>query len=141
MARHRFVIPLRWGDFDALGHVNNVTYFEYMQDARVSLVHEFGSDKSSLKEIGHLVAHNEIDYIRPIGMNDVTIAVDLWISRFGGASYDVQYEVLDGTGAVCARAKSVMVTVDMATEAVIRIPDGVREAMSRFFEEPEQPGL
>lgn len=134
MARHRLVIPLRWGDFDALAHVNNVRYFDFMQDARVSLVHEFGLPKSSLTEIGHLVARNEIDYLKPIGVNDHAVAVEIWISRFGGASYDVLYEISDDAGVVCARAKSVMVTVDMATEAVIRIPDDVRAAMERFAE-------
>lgn len=134
MARHRLVIPLRWGDFDALAHVNNVRYFDFMQDARVSLVHEFGLPKSSLTEIGHLVARNEIDYLKPIGVNDHAVAVEIWINRFGGASYDVLYEISDDAGVVCARAKSVMVTVDMATEAVIRIPDDVRAAMERFAE-------
>ena len=134
MARHRLVVPLRWGDFDALGHVNSVRYLDFMQDARVSLVHEFGLPKSSLTEIGHLVARNEIDYLRPIGMDDHRITVEVWISRFGGASYDVRYEVLDEAGTVCARAKSVMVTVDMRSEAVIRVPDDVRAAMERFLE-------
>jgi acyl-CoA thioester hydrolase len=135
MPRHELVIPLRWGDFDALGHVNNVRYFEFMQDSRIALVHEFGLPKSSLTEIGHLVARNEIDYLRPIDMNDHAVRVSIWVSRFGGASYDVQYEIFDDAGDLCARAKSVMVTVDMRTEAVIRVPDDVRAAMSRFFEE------
>ena len=134
MARHRIVIPLRWGDFDALAHVNNVRYLDFMQDARVSLVHEFGLPKSSLTEIGHLVARNEIDYLKPIDMNDHEVTVEIWISRFGGASYDVEYAVTDAEGSVCARAKSVMVTVEMASEAVIRVPDDVRAAMEKFFE-------
>ena len=134
VARHRIEIPLRWGDFDALAHVNNVRYLDFMQDARVSLVHEFGLPKSSLTEIGHLVARNEIDYIRPIGVNDHAVRVDVWISRFGGASYDVLYAIHDDAENLCARAKSVMVTVDMATEAVIRIPDDVRQAMERFYD-------
>lgn len=134
MARHRLVIPLRWGDFDALAHVNNVRYLDFMQDARVSLVHEFGLPKSSLTEIGHLVARNEIDYVKPIGVNDHAVTVAIWISRFGGASYDVRYEISDDAGTVCASAKSVMVTVDMSTEAVIRIPDEVRAAMEQFYE-------
>ena len=134
MARHRFTIPLRWADFDAMAHVNNAAYLEFMQDARVSLIHEMGLDTSSLKHFGHFVARNEIDYLKPIGMDDHAVTVDLWISRFGGASYDVQYEILDERGTLCARAKSVMVTVEVATEAVIRIPDDVREQMARFFE-------
>ena len=28
--------PIFWGDMDALGHVNNVTYFRYMEQARVA---------------------------------------------------------------------------------------------------------
>jgi acyl-CoA thioester hydrolase len=27
--------PLRWGDMDALGHVNNTLYFRYMEQARI----------------------------------------------------------------------------------------------------------
>ena len=62
------------------------------------------------------------------------VTVELWVSKFGGASYDVAYEILDEAGTVCAKAKSVMVTVDVATGAVIRVPDGVRDAMSEFYE-------
>ena len=136
MARKRLTIPLRWSDFDPLAHVNNVRYLEFMQDARVSLIHDFVLPTASLTEVGHLVARNEIDYLRPIGMNDRELHLEIWISRFGGASYDVQYVVYDEAGTVCATAKSVMVTVAMATEEVIRIPDDVRAAMEQFYEEP-----
>ncbi len=134
MARHRFTIPLRWADFDAMAHVNNTTYLEYMQDARVSLIHEMGLDTSSLKHFGHFVARNEIDYLRPINMDDHHVTVELWISRFGGASYDVHYDILNQEGVVCAKAKSVMVMVDVASEAPMRIPEEVRAQMSAFFE-------
>lgn len=134
MARHRLVIPLRWADFDAMSHVNNTAYLEFMQDARISLIHEMGLDKSSLQDTGHFVARNEIDYLKPVDMNDHHVTVELWVSRFGGASYDVLYEILDEHGTVCAKAKSVMVTVDVGTGAAIRIPDDVRDAMSRFLE-------
>lgn len=134
MARHRFTIPLRWADFDAMTHVNNTTYLEYMQDARVSLIHEMGLDTSSLKHFGHFVARNEIDYIKPINMDDHYVTVELWITRFGGASYDVHYDIVNQDGVVCAKAKSVMVMVDVASESPMRIPEDVREQMSAFFE-------
>ena len=134
MARHHLTIPLRWADFDAMSHVNNTAYLEFMQEARISLIHELGLDKTSLQETGHFVARNEIDYLRPIGMTDHQVVVALWVSRFGGASYDVEYEISDAAGNVCAKAKSVMVTVDVASGEVIRVPDAVREVMSRFVE-------
>lgn len=33
---HTEMIPIRWGDMDALGHVNNTVYFRYMEQARIS---------------------------------------------------------------------------------------------------------
>ena len=134
MARHRLVIPLRWADFDAMLHVNNVRYLEFMQDARISLIHAMGLDTSSLLHVGHFVARNEIDYVRAVSMDDHEVVVELWVSRFGGASYDVRYEVIDARGVVCARARSVMVTVDVPTGAAMRIPDDVRSQLERFFE-------
>ena len=135
MPRHRHVIPLRWADFDAMAHVNNTAYLEFMQDARISLIHAMGLDKSSLKDFGHFVARNEIDYLKPIDMDDHHVTVELWITRFGGASYDVHYEILDQQDVVAARAKSVMVMVDIASESPMRIPEDVREQMGAFFEE------
>lgn len=132
MARHRFAVQLRWADFDAMAHVNNTAYFEFMQDARVSLIQEMGHGRSSLQRISHFVARNEIDYIKPIEMDDHDVIVELWVSRFGGASYDVSYEILNERGEVCAKAKSVMVTVEVATGTVIRVPDEVREALAGF---------
>jgi acyl-CoA thioester hydrolase len=32
---HQMVIPIRWGDMDAMGHVNNTVYFRYMETVRI----------------------------------------------------------------------------------------------------------
>jgi len=32
---HTSLQPLRWADMDMLGHVNNVAYFRYMEQARI----------------------------------------------------------------------------------------------------------
>jgi acyl-CoA thioester hydrolase len=32
---HEMVIPIRWGDMDAMGHVNNTVYFRYMETIRL----------------------------------------------------------------------------------------------------------
>ena len=33
---HTAHIPVRWGDMDNYGHVNNTVYLEYVQEARVA---------------------------------------------------------------------------------------------------------
>ena len=132
MPAFEHTVQLRWGDFDALQHVNNVRYFDFMQDARVGLVSATGIPRSELAVVGHFVAHNEIDYIAPIGMEQTHIIVRLWIAAVKGASYELGYEFVDAQGTLYAKAKTVMVTVLMETQSVIRIPDDLRDAFAQF---------
>jgi acyl-CoA thioester hydrolase len=39
---HESTIPVRWGDMDALGHVNNAVYFRYIEQARINWLDSFG---------------------------------------------------------------------------------------------------
>jgi acyl-CoA thioester hydrolase len=126
------VIPLRWNDFDVLGHVNNVRYFEFMQDTRVALVERMNLSKADLSEIGHVVAHQEIDYLRAIPMDATSVSVQIHVEKVGGASYDLTYEISDGAGHLYAKASTVMVTFDVKSDSVVRIPDNIRTALESF---------
>lgn len=122
------VIALRWNDFDVLGHVNNVRYFEFMQDARVALVENLNLSKADLAQVGHVVAHQEIDYLKPIPMTTTEIFVTVSIESIGGASYNLSYEIGDGADMLFAKASTVMVTFDVNKDSVVRIPDHIRNA-------------
>ena len=39
---HTMTVPIRWGDMDAMGHVNNTLYFRYMEIARLQWMFEAG---------------------------------------------------------------------------------------------------
>jgi acyl-CoA thioester hydrolase len=126
------VIPLRWNDFDVLGHVNNVRYFEFMQDTRVALVERMNLSKADISEIGHVVAHQEIDYLKAIPMNATSVSVEIQVEKVGGASYNLTYEISDGEGHLYAKASTVMVTFDVKSDSVVRIPDNIRTALESF---------
>jgi acyl-CoA thioester hydrolase len=126
------VIPLRWNDFDVLGHVNNVRYFEFMQDARVALIERMNLSKEDLAEIGHVVAHQEIDYLKAIPMSATSVSVQVFVEKLGGASYDLSYVISDGADLVYAKASTVMVTFDVKSDSVVRIPDDIRSALESF---------
>jgi acyl-CoA thioester hydrolase len=40
---YEMVIPIRWGDMDAMGHVNNTLYFRYMEIVRIEWMHSVGA--------------------------------------------------------------------------------------------------
>lgn len=37
------VMPIRWGDMDAMGHVNNTVYFQYLEQARIEWLRRLGA--------------------------------------------------------------------------------------------------
>ena len=39
---HEMHIPIRWGDMDAMGHLNNGTYFRYMETIRIDWMYAMG---------------------------------------------------------------------------------------------------
>jgi len=77
------------------------------------------------------VVRNEIDYVRALGYRPEPLPVDAWISRVGGSSYDISYEIFDCEGAVAARGRSVMVFLDDAGTATVPIPADVRDILER----------
>ena len=109
---------------DAYGHVNNVQFLRLLEDARVTGFKEwFGQDRSLLDE-GVLVARHEIEYIAPLTFRHAPIAVEMWVTKMGGAGFDLGYDVRDpedvGIGHY-ARAETSLVLYDFAQSRPRRI--------------------
>jgi acyl-CoA thioester hydrolase len=115
---------------DAYGHVNNVQFLRLLEDARVTGFKEwFGGDAGdrSLLDEGVLVARHEIEYIAPLTFRHAPIAVEMWVTKMGGAGFDIGYDVRDpedvGAGHY-ARAETSLVVYDFADSRPRRIrPD------------------
>jgi acyl-CoA thioester hydrolase len=39
---YEMLVPIRWGDMDAMGHVNNASYFRYLETIRIDWMHSIG---------------------------------------------------------------------------------------------------
>jgi acyl-CoA thioester hydrolase len=98
---------------DAFGHVNNVTYLVYLEEARVSLFDQ--AELGAMLGTGVVVARNEIDYKRPLVYRSEPILVDIWVAEIRRRSWTLQYVIRDEAGAVYARASTVLVAWDLAT--------------------------
>lgn len=139
MARLRFPTPLRWSDMDAYGHVNNVVFLRLLEDARVMAFHGHDSDDGgNMLDTGVLVARHEIDYLAPLHWRPEPVFIDLWITGVKGASFDMQYEVLDdadGQRVVYARAESTMVVYDLEAGRPRRLSDADHERLEHLRDE------
>ncbi|MGH8867678.1 MAG: acyl-CoA thioesterase [Actinomycetes bacterium] len=128
--RHVYGCPLRWSDMDAFGHVNNVVFLTYLEEARVDMLFALDSPVRDLSE-GVVVARHEIDYKRPLVYRPEPVRIETWVTRVGAASFDVAYEVRDDDD-VYVRAASVLVPYAMDKARPRRITPIERDFLSRF---------
>ena len=133
--RHVYYCPLRWGVLDALGHVNNGRFVDYLQDARVDFLFrtakELGADDL---ETGLLVARHEVQYRTPLYFRPEPVRIELWISEIRAASFTVDYEILDADPdrRTYVEARTRLVPFDFAANRLRRISPIEREALSKL---------
>jgi acyl-CoA thioester hydrolase len=141
-------VHLRWADLDAYNHVNNVEMMRLLEEARVRAfwVPDGRGDEvlptavldSGVGASTHsLIAHHEIEYLKPLSYQRQPIDLQLWLSRLGGASIGVCYEVhTQDPDVLYARATTTMVLVDAETGRPRRIGESERAAWQAYLEEP-----
>ncbi|MCI9889336.1 acyl-CoA thioesterase [Micrococcales bacterium 31B] len=147
--RVRLNVPVRWFDLDAYGHVNNSEMFRLLEEARIKAFWTVpGQTARAAKNITiggagsetiTLIAGHRIEYRTPLDYRPQGVEIDLWVTKLGGASAELAYEVFsddDGPRVVYAVATSVMVFVSATTERPRKLTDAEREAWGELLGPP-----
>jgi acyl-CoA thioester hydrolase len=143
VARHIYLCPLRWADMDSLGHVNNVTYVDYLQESRVDMLrtHAPTTGGEQLAE-GTVVVRHEVEFAAPLVFRFEPVRIESWVTRIRAASFTMAYEILDETEEgrrVYARARTVLTPYVFTEERPRRLRDEEREVLEGFLE-PDESG-
>lgn len=155
MSRTRVTVPLRWGDIDAYGHLNNAKALSLLEEARVMAFWRRGDahvpavqsqpripDELRFEggvgaDTHTLIVRQEIEYVLPIAYRPGSaVDIDLWICALGGASLDVGYEAFDQEGNPAIRALTTIVIVDAATGRPRRITEQERAGWHAWMDDP-----
>lgn len=124
MAHFSEELERRFSDLDLLGHVNNVIYHDYLQEARIRVTRKWR--RRGVVVPAQVLARQEIDHVKPLHLREAPIRVDMWIESVGNSSYTMRAEVLDDDGTLVARARSVLVAFDKDTEKSRPLPEEFR---------------
>ncbi|MCU6480479.1 acyl-CoA thioesterase [Arthrobacter sp. A2-55] len=135
-------LQVRFGDIDAYNHVNNVVYLQYLEDARIRLIHTpLGTPESPGTSFNDLigdglftlVSRNEIEYLAPIAFRTEPVFVNIWVTHVGGSSFDFGYTITDAdTSVVFAQAATSMVLVSRTTGRPVRLTEAQRNALQTW---------
>lgn len=117
----------RFSDLDPLGHVNNVIFHDYLQEARVGLV----GDLDGVLGPGYsqIVVSQEIRHHRPLPYSREPVQVEVWMASAARASYTLAYRILDNDGTLVAEATTVLAVIDPDTGRPMRIPEHIKERL------------
>ena len=68
-------LPVEWGDMDAFGHVNNVTFYRYFENSRITYLEKIGLwEHMKMYSVGPILASSRCQYKAPLTYPD-TVSV------------------------------------------------------------------
>lgn len=128
---HRMEIPIRWGDMDAMGHVNNAVYFRYMETVRLAWFEALGVLPTPQGE-GPVIINAGCTFVRQLTYPG-TIDARHYVGQFGRSSVETWIEMArsEAPDVVCAFGLAKVVWADMKSERSTAIPEALRAAMAR----------
>lgn len=130
-----FTEPVYTYHIDFVGHVNNIIYVQWLENARVKLIEAMGLSIHKIAEddkILPIITETTIRYKKPFFLND-TVQVEVWVSEMFNVSANFKFRFLNGKGEVCSTAQQKVLFIDRSTQKPSRKIAKYRECFEKFY--------
>jgi acyl-CoA thioester hydrolase len=123
-------IPIRWGDMDAMGHVNNTSYFRYLETTRIDWMHSLRGEVGANGE-GIVVINAFCNFYRQLEYPG-NVLMKMYTSDPGSSSFESwsTMERADNPGVIYAAGGATTVWVDYKAQKSRPLPDWLRAVVS-----------
>ena len=123
---HDMVLSIRWGDMDAMGHVNNTVYFRYMETVRIEWMRAVECDPDPQGQ-GPVIVNAFCNFYRQLEYPG-DVRVKLYVSDPGRTTFETwcTMERTDQPGVVCAEGGATTIWVDFPQQKAETLPDWMR---------------
>ena len=130
---HWETVEVRWGDMDALGHVNNARYFTYCETARMSLFEALELSRFRTEpRLGVGLVHASLDFKQQVRF-PANIEVGQRVARIGGSSFTLEYGLYrEGTALLVASGSAVVVWMDFEAGEALALPETLRSTIEAY---------
>jgi acyl-CoA thioester hydrolase len=127
---YEMVIPIRWGDMDAMGHVNNTVYFRYLEIVRIEWLHSLGGAPNPEGD-GPVIVNAFCNFIRQLEFPGELLARQ-YVANPGRSSFDtyVTLERTDQPGLLYANGGATTVWVNFKEQKSAPLPDRLRDLIA-----------
>ena len=123
---HEMVIPVRWGDMDAMGHVNNTLYFRYMEIVRLDWIFSRGP-RAHMQQQGPVIINAFCNFLRQLSYPG-DAKVSMFVANPGRSSFETFHTIerADEPGVLYAEGGAKTVWSDYAAKVSLPLPDWFR---------------
>lgn len=124
------LIPIRWGDMDALKHVNNATYFRYLEIVRVDWLQSVAA-MSSDGGAGPVIVNAFCNFYKQLEYPG-DVLTKLYVSDPARTTFETwaTMERADRPGVICAAGGATTIWVDLQKQKATDLPDWLRTLLS-----------
>lgn len=124
-------VPVRWGDMDLLGHVNNIMYLRYFEAARIEYMARagLGPPGPAWRDHGFIVASLDCHYRAPVTFPD-TVSAGARVSALGNDRMVIEHAIFSPKlGRVAAEGEALLISYEYSSGRRIPIPRPFRDAI------------
>lgn len=123
-------VPVRWGDMDAMGHVNNTSYFRYMETIRIDWMRSVNAMPNPLGE-GPVILNAFCNFYKQLEYPGDVLA-RMYSSDPARTTFETwtTLELADNPGVIYAEGGATAVWVDFPKQKAIDLPRWLREIVS-----------
>jgi acyl-CoA thioester hydrolase len=109
---HVMRMPMRWGDMDMMGHVNNAMYFTYIETARIDWFTSLDCAPNPRGE-GPVLINASCTFLKQLEYPG-EIEIRTFVGEFGRTSFETFHEIrrVDQPDVLCAEGAAKVVWVD-----------------------------
>ncbi len=125
-----YPLHVRFSDTDAYGHVNNVHYLEYFQEARIPWFGQLAQEVDEARGLRAVVVRAEIDYRGQLVPRGAPYDCWTWLEALGRTSVTVRSEITDGSTTL-SRGRTVLVLWDEANARPMAPTPRLRAALEK----------
>ena len=123
---HQMVIPIRWGDMDAMGHVNNTVYFRYLETIRIEWFRCIGCEPQPRGE-GPVIVNAFCNFYKQFTYPGDILAT-MYVSDPGRTTFETWCTLAptDRPADLYSAGGATTIWVDFPKQKAVNLPDWVR---------------
>jgi len=127
---YKMIVPIRWGDMDAMNHLNNAMYFRYLETVRIEWMSSIGCTPDAAGE-GPVIVNAFCNFYKQL-QYPADVLIKMYVSDPGRTTFETwgTMELTSQPDVICAGGSATTIWVDFPIQKAKTLPDWLRLIVS-----------